>query len=100
MNAPAAALRRCVDEQARDRIQLVADVHADGPDRRVVAQPRPDVVAKIVQSQIRQLVAQTLPKSRKATAPSLPVRVLRNSVEASNIVNPPIDTPEFNGLTS
>src|SRR5262245_50106703 len=49
VHAPAPRLRLTVHEQARNRIQLPADVEAHRADRRLVAQPRSDGVAQVAQ---------------------------------------------------
>src|SRR5918993_3582582 len=50
-----ARLRLAVDEQAGNRVQLVADVGPDRPDLGVVAEPRADVVAQIVEVEVPRL---------------------------------------------
>src|SRR5262245_38422606 len=47
MDAPAPFLRRAVDEEAVDPIELIAEVEADGADRRLVAESRADRVPQI-----------------------------------------------------
>src|SRR5262245_15715334 len=49
VNAPAAIARFAVHEQTGNRVELVAEVEAERTDRRLVAQPRSDRVAKIVE---------------------------------------------------
>src|SRR5438105_4178810 len=49
MDAPAARLGRAVDEQPRDRIELVSNIESDRADRRLVPQARADRVPQIVE---------------------------------------------------
>ena len=51
-NAQGPLLLFAVHEQARNRVELPADVEANGTDRRVVAQTRPHVVAQVVQVEV------------------------------------------------
>src|SRR4051812_25770349 len=50
MNAPMALFRSAVDDQPRDRIELVAEVESHGTDRRLVAEPGARRIVQIVQS--------------------------------------------------
>src|SRR5262249_43556187 len=49
MQAPAARLRAAVDDQPRNRIQLVSQVEPERSDRRLVRQTRTNRIAQIVQ---------------------------------------------------
>src|SRR5438445_10622593 len=49
MHPPPPRLQRAVDQQTRNRIELVAHVEANGADRRLVPQSRTDVVPQIAQ---------------------------------------------------
>src|SRR5262249_5180358 len=60
MDAPPPRLRLAVDLQSRNRIQLPAEVEADRPDGRLIAQPRSDgvpQVAKVESHRVRPDVA-------------------------------------------
>src|SRR5689334_7748999 len=47
MDAPAAEILLAVDDQPGNRIELVPEIEADRPDRRLVAEPGPDGVPEI-----------------------------------------------------
>src|SRR5262249_19708308 len=49
VNAPAAEVRLAVDEQFRRRIQLIPEVEADRPDRRLVSQAGADRGADVAE---------------------------------------------------
>src|SRR5947207_4754601 len=53
---PPPLLRLSVDDEARDRIQLIADIEADRTDRCLVAQTRPDGIAKIAEREAARLL--------------------------------------------
>ena len=90
-----------VHEQTRNRVELIAEVEADRPDRRLVAQARPDGVAQVVQIE-SQRSAHTLPPSRNSTPPRLPcsdsAQLLR--LNASMLLPPIGDPVPPSGLTS
>src|SRR3954462_9113642 len=50
MNAPMALFRGAVDDQPRDRIELVTEVESHRADRRLVAEPGAGRIVQIVQS--------------------------------------------------
>lgn len=47
VQAPAALLERTVQSQSRYRVELIADVHSQGTNRREISQARTDGIAKI-----------------------------------------------------
>src|SRR5262245_48657659 len=47
MNAPPPRVGVAVDDEPRNRVELIAEVEANRTDRRLVAQPRADGVAEI-----------------------------------------------------
>ena len=49
MKAPASLLELAIDQQVRNRIELISDVYSNRSDRRSVPQPRPDGVPQIAQ---------------------------------------------------
>ena len=99
VDADAALLRFAVDQQAFDRVELVADVEARRPDGRLVAEARTNGVAQIAEVEVLAS-RQTLPKSKNATAPNFPFSGTRTSADPSSIDSPPIGKPSDNGLTS
>src|SRR5262249_52075104 len=49
VDPPAARLRAAVDQQSRNRIELVAEVEADRTDRCLIAKPRAHRVAQVAE---------------------------------------------------
>src|SRR5215475_4089828 len=50
VDPPSPRLRLAVDDQTRNRIELIAPVEADGANRRLIAEARADVVPEIVET--------------------------------------------------
>ena len=102
VHPPAPRLRRAVDQQPRDRIQLIAEVEADRADRRLVAQAGADGVAQVVETEAVRQSAQTLPASRNSTPPKLPRAPWPAAPSLNaNMLSPPIGSPDsLSGLTS
>ena len=84
--------RLAVHQQVRNRVELIAEVEAHRPDRRVVAQARPDVDAQAVALEPPG-PPPTLPASTNPTRLSLLPIGTRTSLEASSSVRPPIGWP-------
>ena len=100
VEAEGARLLLAVDHQARES-DSAGSRRRRGSGRSVfVAKPRADVVAQVVQVEVPRL-AQTLPPSRKSTAPKFRQRFARSSVEKFMNEKPPIGRPDpLSGDTS